>query len=278
MAPPRGLILPPDGGERFRYCARPLVLSLKVDSVAAPGTQLVAGTGELRGDEGIGRHRTPHEVVYIRSGWGFAVVGGDTTRLGPGSVMYVPPGSGHRLVSTGAAPMDYFWVLGPASSGAGFRRAATIGCPDGPPAPTATASQTEGAREEAGLVLAPGEGERITYCTFPLTITFKVDSVSAPGSRLVAAAGALRRGSEVGEHAVDEVALVTHGRGRAFVGPDTMPVEPGSFMYTPRGARHGFLNDGSSTLEYVVVYGPFAAPRSRASFRRLASQPGPWCP
>ena len=79
--------------------------------------------------------------------------------------------------------------------------------------------------------------------------------------RLVAATGALRRGSEVEEHAVDEVVLITHGRGLASVGADTMPVQSGSIMYTPLGMRHGFINDTTETLEYVVVYGPFAAAR-----------------
>jgi mannose-6-phosphate isomerase-like protein (cupin superfamily) len=278
-APVRGVVVPAGGGEHFVYCNRPVTLWLKVDSVTAPHTQLVAGTGEVRGDEGIGRHRGAHEVIYVRSGWGHAIVGVDTTNLGPGSVMYVPPGTRHRLVSSGTAPLDYFWVIAPMSSGAGFRRAAMIGCPGGPPASVTTPSaQPEPEREEAGLVLAPGAGERLTYCVFPLTITFKVDSVSVPGSRLVAATGALRRGSEVGEHAVDEVVLITHGRGFAFVGADTMPVQSGSIMYTPRGMRHGFINDTTGTLEYVVVYGPFEGPRSRAGFRRLASQPGPSCP
>ncbi len=269
-APVRGVVVPAGGGERFVYCNRPLTLWLKVDSVTAPSTQLVAGTGEVRGDEGIGRHRGAHEVIYVRSGWGHAIVGVDTTNLGPGSVMYVPPGTRHRLVSSGTAPLDYFWVIAPMSSGAGFRRAAMIGCPGGPPASVTTPSaQPEPGQEEPGLVLAPGTGERITYCLFPLTITFKVDSVSVPGSRLVAATGALRRGSEVGEHAVDEVVLITHGRGLAFVGADTMPVQSGSIVYTPRGMRHGFINETTETLEYIIVYGPFEGPRSRASFRRL---------
>lgn len=278
-APVRGIVVPAGGGERFVYCNRPLTLWLKVDSVTAPRTQLVAGTGEIRGDEGIGRHRGAHEVIYVRSGWGHAIVGADTTNLGPGSVMYVPTGTRHRLVSSGTAPLDYFWVIAPMSSGEGFRRAAMIDCASSPPASVTTPSaQPEPEQEGPGLVLPPGAGERLTYCLFPLTITFKVDSVSAPLSRLVAATGALRRGSEVGEHAVDEVALITHGRGLAFVGADTIPVQSGSMMYTPRGMRHGFINDSTETLEYVVVYGPFAGPRSRASFRRLASQPGPSCP
>lgn len=279
----RGVVIPPGGGERFVYCTRPLTLWIKLDSATAPGTQLVAGTGAIRGDEGIGRHRDRHEIVYIRSGWGRAIIGTDTSTVGPGSFMYVPPATPHRFVSTGAEPLDYFWVIAPMSSAQGFRDAAGVGCLGGPPVPAPAppvAMVTPSEPPLPGLSLAPGAGERLTYCRFPLTVTFKVDSSTAPGSLLVGAAGALRRGMELSEagHPVDEIVLITHGRGYAFVGADTMRVEAGSIVYTPPRVRHGFINEHSETLEYVVVYGPWDAPRSRAGFRRLAAQPGPWCP
>lgn len=280
--PRLGLVLPPGAGERLTYCERPLALTLKVDSAAAPTTRLLAGVGELRGDEGIGRHRTADEILYVIRGWGHAVLGGDTVPLGPGSMAYVPPGAAHRLVSRGAAPMEYFFVLGPASSAEGFRRAAALGCPGGaaaaaarrataaPPPPEPTA---DGRR---AVWFEPGAGDRISYCPFPLVITTKVDSASAAGTRLTAAAGSLRRGSEVGTHAGrDEVVYVTHGRGRAFIGADTAVVEAGSVTFVPQGTLHGFVNDGEGTLEYVVVYGGGFSP---AGFRRLAARPGPYCP
>ena len=276
--PARGLVVPPAGGERFAYCARPLTLWIKVDSVTAPGTQLVAGTGVIGGDEGVARHTGSEEVIYVRSGWGQGVIGADTAVLGPGSVVYVPAGTSHQLVAREGNSLDYFWLLGPRSSASAFRRAAGIGCPGTEPAPPAATARTGApSAERSGVVIDPGAGERLTYCPFPLTVTFKIDSVTAPGSRLVAATGALRRGSEVGTHTVDEVVLITHGRGRGFVGADTSSVEPGSIVYTPRGMRHGFINDGPGTLEYLVVYGPYDSARSRAGFRRLASQPGSHC-
>ena len=111
---------------------------------------------------------------------------------------------------------------------------------------------------------------------FPLVITTKVDSNTAPGSRVTAATGALRRGSEEGTHRDrDEVVYITHGRGRAFIGNDTTAVEAGSVTFVPRDTRHGFINDGDGVLEYVIVYTDGASP---GAFRRLASRPGPYCP
>lgn len=282
IAPPapgaRGLVVAPAGGERFVYCARPLTLWVKVDSISAPGTQLVAGTGVIHGDEGVARHPDADEVIYIRRGWGHGVIGSHTVRFGPGSVAYVPAGTRHQLVSSPGDSLEYFWILGPRSSAAAFRRAARIGCPGGAAAPPAAAVVSAiPSVERPGVVIDPGAGDRLTYCPFPLTVTFKIDSTTAPGSRLVAVTGALRRGSEVGTHPVDEVVLITHGQGRGFVGADTLPVEAGSIVYTPRGMRHGFINDGGATLEYLVVYGPYESARSRAGFHRLASQPGRYC-
>ena len=69
--------------------------------------------------------------------------------------------------------------------------------------------------------------------------------------------------------------LITHGRGRAFIGADTTAVEAGSVTYTPAGTTHGFINDGDDTLDYFIVYsGSFG----RSAFRALASKPGPYCP
>jgi mannose-6-phosphate isomerase-like protein (cupin superfamily) len=276
----RGLVVAPEAGERLAYCSRPLVVTLKVDSVAAAATHLVAGTGELRGDEGAGRHTATDEILYVVEGWGHVTVGGETIALGPGSIVHVPPGVAHRLVSSGQRPMTYFFVLGPGGSARGLRQASLIGCAGAPAAPVA--SRAHPSSRPADTVVAravwldPGAGDRITYCLFPLTITTKVDSASAPGTRLTAAAGVLRRGTEFGTHPVgDEVALFTHGSGRAFIGPDTVAVRAGSVTFVPQGAAHGFIADGEGTLEYVVVYQRGFSP---AGFRRLAARPGPYCP
>ena len=274
----RGLVVPPDGGERLPYCARPLLLTVKVDSIVAPGTRVVAGTADLRGDEGLGRHGDADEVLYVARGWGHAIVGPDTVRLGPGSFVHVPPGLAHHLVSTGPEPMHYFFVLAPRASAASFRRAAAVGCHLGGAAPTAAAASPPASPSQSGRVTAfdPGAGDRITYCLFPLTITTKIDSGSAPGTRLTAAAGSLRRGAEVGVHPVgDEVAFFTSGRGRAFIGADTVDVRAGAVTFVPEGMQHGFVNESDEPLEYVVVY---QRGFSTAGFRRLAARPGPYCP
>lgn len=276
---PHGLVVPVNGGTRMAYCSRPLTLTIKVDSVAAAGGSLLAGTGHVTGDEGPSRHRSSDEIMYIISGWGTIALGADTVPVGPGSLAFVPTGVSHRLVAGARTPIEYVFVLG-TTAASRFQDAARIGCPGGPAPQVAPRGTTptpniapSGVRAAA---FSPGEGERITYCLFPLTITAKVDSESVPGSRLNAAVGALRRGTEVATHRLhDEVVYITHGRGRAFIGSDTTAVEAGSMTFVPRDTRHGFINDSAETLEYVVV---FSSSFSRARFVRLAGQPGPYCP
>ena len=279
----RGLVLPPGGGERLTYCERPLELTILVDSMTAPTTHLVAGLGQLRGDEGAATHTGADEVVFIVRGSGHGVFGVDTVALRPGTVAFVPEGVSHQLVSTAAEPMTYLWVIGPRASAGAFRRAAALGCPT-PSAPSnhsaaapSTSTQVAPASPAGrrAAIFEPGTGDRIRYCLFPLEITAKVDAESAPGGRLTAAAGSLGRGAEVGTHRVsDEVVYITRGRGRAFIGTDTTAVEAGSVTFVPNGTLHGFVNDGDDPLEYFIVYG---SSFSRGGFRDLATRPGPYC-
>lgn len=166
------------------------------------------------------------------------------------------------------------WVIGQGCIAA----RTTPGQPDTSPRSPASlvTSSATGDSTRSGRVIAPGLGERLVYCELPLVLTLKVDSGSAPGTRLRAASGVLSRGSEFGVHRdADEVLYVTRGRGRAVIGADTVPVEPGAVMFVPHGTPHGLVNSSDQPLEYFVVHSPQT---SAAGFRRRAAMPGPYCP
>jgi mannose-6-phosphate isomerase-like protein (cupin superfamily) len=280
-----GYVVAPSGGERLDYCARPVTVTIKVDSVTAPTTRLVAGVAELRGDEGLGTHRGSDEVIYVLRGSGRAALGSDTASLGPGVLAFVPQGVTHRLVSTGIEPLVYFFAHAPRTSARGFRDAARVGCPEtasADPAPRGLGARNEplapavsDAPPSRPRVVKHDEGERLVYCDLPLVLTVKVDSGSAPGTRLRASRGLLT-GPELGgvHRDADEVLYVTRGQGRAVIAGDTLPLEPGSTMFVAQGTTHG-LYATSDTVEYLVVHSPQA---SAAGFRRRAARPGPHCP
>ena len=279
-----GYAVASDEGERLVYCGRPLALNIKVDAKKAPGTRLIAGTAELRGDEGAATHREGDEVVYVIRGSGHVVRGNTRVSLEAGSVAFVPQGTSHRIISVGPAPLEYMWVLGPRSSADSFRQAATLGC-DGrasapvgpsspaPPMPPNVAGQD--AADHGAFVVPPGEGERLRYCELPLVLTLKVESETIPVARLRAATGVLSKGEERGVHRdADEVLYVVGGRGRALIGDQTTALQAGSVMFVPQDTPHGLINTDDEPLEYFVVHSPQA---SAAGFRRRAAVPGPHC-
>lgn len=279
--PARGLILAPGGHRALEPCAPGVMLTSVVDSAAAPDVRLLAALVEVRGRSNHRAVMAGDAVHYVISGWGESIVGADTMHLGPGSVLYVPPAQGYHLVSAGATALRLFVALRPYRADAPRSARAAFACglagsAGGPIGVPPLANPGDNPQAARVVTINPGQGERISYCVFPLTITAQIDSDAAPGARLTAATGALRRGTEAATHREDdEIVLVTHGRGRAFVEADTAAVEPGSVVFAPRGMRHGFTNEGAGTLEYFVV---FSEPGPRDLFRRFAARLGPYCP
>ncbi|MHC5537859.1 cupin domain-containing protein [Singulisphaera rosea] len=71
-------------------------------------------TGRLVLDAGKSPH-PPHvheeeEVMVIESGHGEIVCDGETTKVGPGSVMYTTPNVAHGIVNTGDTPLVFTFV------------------------------------------------------------------------------------------------------------------------------------------------------------------------
>lgn len=279
--PVRGLILRAAEQQPLEPCADGLALAPLVDSTVAARAQLFAARADVHGRGGLQQHATADAVYYVASGWGEAVAGTHRIRLGPGSVLYVPAGQSYRLASAASTPMRLFFALRLDADAPRRTGGAAFGCATRrqnrrAPGRTAQTVRAAGAHTSRVVAVAPTEGDRISYCVFPLTITAQIDSDNAPDARLTAATGALRRGMEAASHRTDdEVVFVTHGRGRAFVGGDTAAVEAGSVVFTPRGLRHGFINESDGTLEYFIV---FSEPGPRELFRRFAARPGPYCP
>lgn len=61
--------------------------------------------GESIGSE---RHQHVEQTIVIVSGSGRAVLGGERTNVGGGSVIVVTPGTTHNLVNTGTTPLRLF--------------------------------------------------------------------------------------------------------------------------------------------------------------------------
>jgi mannose-6-phosphate isomerase-like protein (cupin superfamily) len=248
-------VIAPGAGERIP-CGDGSAITLKVKRDTTPSGML-AGVAEVTRPTTDARQPRADQIVMITDGWGEAIAGGRTIQLGPGSVVRVPPGVARRFTPRGSEPLRYFFVLG--------------GEAEDPCGSGGTSSGAEGV-----VAIEPGEGERIFYCLFPMTLTAKIDTDSAPGSSLTLAAGQLRAGREYATHpGTDELVYTPPDPALAVVGTDLVTVERGSMVINPRGTYHEFVAGGSDTLDYAVI---FSDSTGRAGFRGLARRPGPYCP
>lgn len=253
-APTPGYVVPATEGETVR-CDSHLTLIVKLRS---PDTipNLLAGVARVTGASEPRVHRGAEEIIHVNEGWGHAIVGNQRVELAPGSVLRVAAGVRRQFFSSGSTGMQFLFALSDASAS-----------PCGSAGIGDTTEMT---------VVQPGEGERITYCLFPLTITAKIDKESAPSSVLTMATGELRTGKEYATHSsADEIVFITRGGAKAILGDRLIPVGAGSLMVTPRGNYHGFVHEGNDTLNYVIL---FTGTTARAAFRALSAREGPFCP
>lgn len=128
-----------------------------------------------------------------------------------------------------------------------------------------------------GSFIQPSGGTALIFCSSPgLSVTLKVDSVSAGATRIAMGTAEISAGGfNAGTHrAVDEVNYFLDGQGRAFIGVDTTDVRPGLVMYVPQGVRHGFLNTGSGPLRFAWAIVPQGLAKS---FRSRGVAPGTVC-
>lgn len=60
---------------------------------------------------GLHTHEENYEVIYILSGHGVMLCGGERELLGPGDCSYCPQGVSHSLVNNGEEDLVFFAVL-----------------------------------------------------------------------------------------------------------------------------------------------------------------------
>lgn len=126
------------------------------------------------------------------------------------------------------------------------------------PRPSQQPSQAS-APTARGALLRPGAGTTLEFCRSPgLGVTLKIDSVASGTQRLAMGTATIAAGaSNAGTHTdVDEVNYFLSGDGRAFVGADTVAVEPGLTMYVPQGVHHGFISSARQPLVFVWTIVP----------------------
>lgn len=140
-----------------------------------------------------------------------------------------------------------------------------------------SAQNVSPANSHGGMVVQPWEGQRLEFCDSPeLSVTLKVDSAMAGATRFSMGTGQLApRSHNTGRHRNnDEIIYFVRGMGQAVLGPDTVPVHPGTTLYVPQGLVHAFVNPMAEAMEFVWV----VAPRGfEEALREVGVPPGTPC-
>jgi quercetin dioxygenase-like cupin family protein len=141
-------------------------------------------------------------------------------------------------------------------------------------------------RRHSAVALAPAEGTELWFQPSSqesvgdgAVITLKIDRVTVPHARMMAAAQTLAAaGIPVHAHIFeDELIYVVRGEGVAIVGDarEEIALEPGSVVYIPPEEWHGVRNaDPDNRMEILVVTTPSVAGGLADFFRQASVRPG----
>jgi len=102
--------------EPFVRDVRVLLSPLLQPELAATGVNV--GYTEVAPGQRGSRHAHAHEaeVWLFFAGHGLAIVGDEEREVGPGTVVYTPPGVEHQFVNTGAEPVRLYWFYAPSGA------------------------------------------------------------------------------------------------------------------------------------------------------------------
>jgi len=147
------LVLQPDDGEHRTRRPPPSSLStlaapfiIKVDERNGGAKDFVIFTEDVPPGQSISPHRHPHleEVLFIHAGTGTAWLDGKEAKIGPGTIIFMPPNTGVRLTNDGKQPISLVAIF----SRPGFDKyQRDISVPAGEPAKPLTVEELTAIRE-----------------------------------------------------------------------------------------------------------------------------------
>lgn len=108
----------------------------------------------------------------------------------------------------------------------------------------------------SGFALGPGEGR--AYGFHGSTVVMKATGATTLG-QLAVMESTYPPGMSVHEHVhdgEDEMFYLLAGQIRLFCEADSWTVGPGSFVFVPRGCKHGFTVVGDDLARALVITGP----------------------
>jgi mannose-6-phosphate isomerase-like protein (cupin superfamily) len=188
------------------------------------------GRSEPRGLDGV------QELLYVQSGRGTLLVGGEEHRLEPDMGAYVVSGETYEVENPGPGELVIVAVSAPQEATALDPARRTVRYADQP-------SLEAGADREFRYLVNQDVG-----C---LDVTQFVGVIS-PGR------------APMHSHFYDEIVYVLDGEGTLHLGGQETPIGPGSAMHLPPLAEHCLENTGKGSMRVLGVFHPSGDPASRA--------------
>jgi len=189
------------------------------------------------------KNETSEEVMFVVSGSGEAVVGGQSHMLTPSTGLLAPPGVPYFFCNPGPYPLELVSVLSPQPD-----RPASV-----PPSPKAWEVGPRGVTvHESQEAPLPAGDDRY----------FKLMIDPRHGSKYVTQfIGFIEKSrAPFHTHTYEEVIYVLGGEGMVHIEDRDYPIRAGSSIYLPPGARHCLENGGGETLRLLGVFCPAGSP------------------
>lgn len=107
-----------------------------------------------------------------------------------------------------------------------------------------------------GLVLGPSEGEKlIRRWGHPFLI--KIDELNGGSKQFAVGSEKLLPDESIHVHRhsdLEEIVIITSGKGKAFLGDKYISIEAGSLVFIPQQVWHGFDNTGTENIELLWLF------------------------
>ena len=130
------------------------------------------------------------------------------------------------------------------------------------------AQQAESGRTVTPFVVPPGEGDQIWFLGQLGTIKLSVEETGATyGAILITAAAGYAPNAHT-HLREDESFYLLEGALRFFAGEREFDVQPGTFVFSPKGIPHRFVVTGDGPARWLLFHGP------TGDFRRFIKEVG----